>query len=96
MNCCCADVHRRDAHGGLLRAASPDARQSGQDTRSTNWMASSTIIGEKSSPPVFHGGSSRRTGREHRLGERRRIGTTGLRGSGLTHEMRAAAMMIQV
>ena len=34
-----------------------------------NWMASSTMIGDRSSPPVFHGGSIRRTGAEHRLGD---------------------------
>ena len=63
-----ADVHGRDAHGDLLSTGAEQATR-GRITRSMNWMARITMSGERSSPPVFHGGSSRRTGRQHRLGD---------------------------
>jgi hypothetical protein len=56
-------------------------------------MAKMTISGEKSSPPVLHGGSSRRAGANTGSVTWRRIVTTGLRGSGLTQVMSAAAMI---
>ena len=56
-------------------------------------MAISTMIGDTSSPPVFHGGSIRRTGASTGSVTRRRNCTMGLRGSGLTHEISAEAMI---
>src|SRR5262245_17211170 len=56
-------------------------------------MAMRTITGDRSRPPVFQGGKRRRTGaRTGSVAMRRNI-TIGLRGSGLTHEISAAAMI---
>ena len=91
-----ADVHRRDAHGGLLSAASPEREEQDHPLDELDGEQM-TISGERSSPPVFHGGSSRRTGRQHRLGDLAEDhARSGLRGSGLTHEISAAAMITQV
>src|SRR5688500_10564398 len=56
-------------------------------------MAMSTMSGERSRPPVFHGGNMRRTGSSTGSVTRRRNITTGFRGSGLTQLISAAAMM---
>src|SRR5262249_27441900 len=55
-------------------------------------MAMTTIKGERSSRPVFHGGRRRRTGPSAGSVTCRRNITMGLRGSGVTHETKASAM----
>ena len=54
-----------------------------------------TIIGERSRP-IWNVGSRRRIGRSTGSVTRYRKRTIGLYGSGLTHEMIARAMMIQM
>src|SRR5262249_7391866 len=88
-----ADVHGRDAHGTLLIQYSSERSSVGRITRSTNWMAMSTTARGRSSPPVLHGGNMWRMGARTGSVAIRRNATMGLRGSGLTHEIRAAAMM---